>query len=219
MKRQASIRPEGKGSNQLNYVPTRQINEMRNRQCLYGLARFAYRALVAPDYSGAILWSELALQTASRLGISVHFCDFQTASTELPAIQSSVNLGKTISKLSQTLSQKYPNSFAEHERPPHFLVGLNEILKFRRTQDTAIQAERRPPLCEAEAARGFVESANYHGIPMRRPTLIPMDCCDLRQPVVSRFEEIQPNRCLLVGQNMKFWAIHQRWSWSLSCSV
>ncbi len=34
----------GQRSNQLNYVPTRQINEMRNRQCLRGFARFAYRA-------------------------------------------------------------------------------------------------------------------------------------------------------------------------------
>jgi hypothetical protein len=34
----------GQRSNQLNYVPTRHINEMRNRQCLCGFARFAYRA-------------------------------------------------------------------------------------------------------------------------------------------------------------------------------
>jgi hypothetical protein len=31
----------GQRSNQLNYVPTRQINEMRNRQCLCGIARIA----------------------------------------------------------------------------------------------------------------------------------------------------------------------------------
>ena len=36
-------------SNQLNYVPTCRINEMRNRQYLRGLARFAYRAPVALD--------------------------------------------------------------------------------------------------------------------------------------------------------------------------
>jgi hypothetical protein len=44
----------GQRSNQLNYVPTRQINEMRNRQCLYGFARFAYNAqsaLTDPDCS------------------------------------------------------------------------------------------------------------------------------------------------------------------------
>src|SRR5207253_5367372 len=34
----------GQRSNQLNYVPTRQINEMRNRQCLCGFAQIAYRA-------------------------------------------------------------------------------------------------------------------------------------------------------------------------------
>jgi hypothetical protein len=31
----------GQRSNQLNYVPTRQINEMRNRLCLCGFAQFA----------------------------------------------------------------------------------------------------------------------------------------------------------------------------------
>src|SRR5271156_6988828 len=34
----------GQRSNQLNYVPTRQINKMRNKQCLCGSAHFAYRA-------------------------------------------------------------------------------------------------------------------------------------------------------------------------------
>ena len=37
----------GQRSNQLNYVPTRQINKMRNRQCLCGFARFAYVAQIA----------------------------------------------------------------------------------------------------------------------------------------------------------------------------
>ena len=33
----------GQRSNQLNYVPTRQINKMRNRQCLCGAAQVALR--------------------------------------------------------------------------------------------------------------------------------------------------------------------------------
>ena len=37
----------GQRSNQLNYVPTRQINEMRNLQFLCGIARIAYRASIA----------------------------------------------------------------------------------------------------------------------------------------------------------------------------
>src|SRR5260370_16330187 len=37
----------GQRSNQLNYVPTRQINKMRNNQCLCGFAPIAYRALIA----------------------------------------------------------------------------------------------------------------------------------------------------------------------------
>ena len=35
----------GQRSNQLNYVPTRQINKMRNRQCLCSFARIATRSL------------------------------------------------------------------------------------------------------------------------------------------------------------------------------
>ena len=36
----------GQRSNQLNYVPTRQINEMRNRRYLCGFARFALIARI-----------------------------------------------------------------------------------------------------------------------------------------------------------------------------
>jgi hypothetical protein len=39
----------GRRSNQLNYVPTRQINKMRKNQCLCGLARLAYFALLVRD--------------------------------------------------------------------------------------------------------------------------------------------------------------------------
>src|SRR5437764_8618816 len=47
----------GQRSNQLDYVPTRQINKMRNNQSLCGIAPFAYdapSALRDPDcsYSG-----------------------------------------------------------------------------------------------------------------------------------------------------------------------
>jgi hypothetical protein len=44
----------GQRSNQLNYVPTRQFNNMRNNQCLCGFAQIAYRApsaLTDPDCS------------------------------------------------------------------------------------------------------------------------------------------------------------------------
>jgi hypothetical protein len=42
----------GQRSNQLNYVPSCQINEMRNNQCLCGIAPIAYNApcaLTDPD--------------------------------------------------------------------------------------------------------------------------------------------------------------------------
>jgi hypothetical protein len=35
----------GQRSNQLNYVPTRQINDMRNRQCLCGFVSGAKSAI------------------------------------------------------------------------------------------------------------------------------------------------------------------------------
>ncbi len=34
----------GQRSNQLNYVPNRRINEMRNRQCSRGFGQIAYSA-------------------------------------------------------------------------------------------------------------------------------------------------------------------------------
>jgi hypothetical protein len=37
-------RSVGQRPNQLNYVPTRQINEMSNNQCLCGFERIAYIA-------------------------------------------------------------------------------------------------------------------------------------------------------------------------------
>jgi hypothetical protein len=36
----------GQRSNQLNYVPTRQVNEMRKNQCLCGFAHFAISCTV-----------------------------------------------------------------------------------------------------------------------------------------------------------------------------
>jgi hypothetical protein len=58
----------GQRSNQLNYVPTRQINEMRNRQCSCGFARFAYRAPVAPDCPKERDSCPNRPQTASKFG-------------------------------------------------------------------------------------------------------------------------------------------------------
>src|ERR1700680_348332 len=66
----------GQRSNQLNYVPTRQIYPNANRQCSCGFTRFAYYA-----------WNSLCRLKRSRFlsesqlpanfGISVHLCDAQ----------------------------------------------------------------------------------------------------------------------------------------------
>ena len=73
----------GQRSNQLNYVPTRQINEMRNNQCLCGFARFAYRAPVAPRLPKRARF--LSEPPPNRLQISAFPCTSamcKTASTD-----------------------------------------------------------------------------------------------------------------------------------------
>ncbi len=56
----------GQRSNQLNYVPTRQINKMRNKQCLCGFARIAYIAQSAPDDQIASNPAETANKNLSK---------------------------------------------------------------------------------------------------------------------------------------------------------
>ncbi len=57
----------GQRSNQLNYVPTLQINEMRNRQCLCGIARAAYCAPTALGCSKRPYYWLNHLQTAYKV--------------------------------------------------------------------------------------------------------------------------------------------------------
>ncbi len=89
----------GQRSNQLNYVPTRQINEMRNRQCLCGFARFAYRAwncLRCPKERDSC---PNRPQTAPNFGIPCTFAMCKTALHRvLRAIQIVANLDETANK-------------------------------------------------------------------------------------------------------------------------
>jgi hypothetical protein len=124
----------GQRSNQLNYVPTCQINEMRNDHCLCGFARFAYRAPVAPNCPKERDSCPNRPQTASKF---LHFRALlrlpkqpaQRAPGNPEFCQSGQNHQQNFRK---SLSQKYPNSFSQntkdHLRSPR--VGLNEILKF-----------------------------------------------------------------------------------------
>ena len=90
----------GQRSNQLNYVPTRQINEMRNLQHLCWFAPCAYGAWnygIGPKERDS--WLN-RLQTASKFLHSRHACDVQNDRTMvLPTTQlvvtSSVAVGKT----------------------------------------------------------------------------------------------------------------------------
>lgn len=56
----------GQRSNQLNYVPTRQINEMRNNQFLCGLPRFSNRALFARKEQNALIPARIARKPHSE---------------------------------------------------------------------------------------------------------------------------------------------------------
>ena len=93
----------GQRSNQLNYVPTYQINEIRNRQCLCGLAQFAYRA-----------WNSLCCprrrdSCPNRPQISASPC--------CRGIGFAANLGKaTNTTLGEIKHEKYPNSFSQNTK-------------------------------------------------------------------------------------------------------
>src|ERR1700737_1851174 len=58
---------KGQRSNRLNYVPTCQINEMRNRQCLCGVAQIAYSALIAFQKGTVALLSPFCPDAGVRL--------------------------------------------------------------------------------------------------------------------------------------------------------
>ena len=108
----------GQRSNQLNYVPTRQINKMRNYQCLCGFAQFAYRA-----------WSCLRCpkerdscpnrpQTASKFQQlpALVPCAKPLAQTALGDPDCRQPGQDRQQNLSKGLKQKYPNSFSENTK-------------------------------------------------------------------------------------------------------
>src|SRR5579864_5765306 len=81
----------GKRSNQLNYVPTRQINKMRNNQCLCGVARIANHA-----------WSCL-------------YC--QKERDSCPNRPPQISPGRDDRRdLSSSSALKYPNSFLQNTK-------------------------------------------------------------------------------------------------------
>jgi hypothetical protein len=132
----------GQRSNQLNYVPTRQINEMRNRQCLCHFAQIAYSA-----------WNCLRCTkerdscpnrpqiSAFRALLRFPKHPAQSAPGDPEFCQSGQNHQQNFRK---SLSQKYPNSFSQNTKDHlHFpRVGLNEILKFGCNGDTSCLCDR-----------------------------------------------------------------------------
>src|SRR5579863_980097 len=115
----------GQRSNQLNYVPTRQINKMRNYQCLCGFARLAYRAPVAPDCPKERDSCPNRPQTAYKswpLPAPVP-CANPLAQTT-PGDPDCSRPGRNRQRnLSKCLAQKYPNSFSQNTKVQDELVA------------------------------------------------------------------------------------------------
>ena len=80
----------GQRSNQLNYVPTRQINKMRNNQCLCSFPLFASSAPIAPEFQNGVLSAVTAYKI--RVWNQTRFHESQR-------------------EKQRTTLQKYPNSF------------------------------------------------------------------------------------------------------------
>jgi hypothetical protein len=80
-------------SNQLNYVPTCQINKMRNNQCLCGLAQIAYRALIAFPCLKERSYRRNRLQTAYKFLTGLPRCPRRFAPIAKKETQE--NLAKT----------------------------------------------------------------------------------------------------------------------------
>ena len=121
----------GQRSNQLNYVPTRQINEMRNKQCLCGFAQFAYRArscLRCPKERDSC---PNRPQTASNFRHFRALLRFpkqsaQNAPGDPEFNQSGQNHQQNFRK---SLSQKYPNSFSQNTKDHlHFPIAWRPLL-------------------------------------------------------------------------------------------
>ncbi len=136
----------GRRSNQLNYVPTRQINKMQNNQCLSGFARFAYRAPVVPDCPKERDSCPNRPQTASKSRRSRALLRFpkqpaQRAPADLEFRQSGQNDQRNFRK---SLSQKYPNSFSQNTKDHlHFPKGRTDRnSQIRRQADTSCLCDR-----------------------------------------------------------------------------
>src|SRR5580698_5029456 len=125
----------GQRSNQLNYVPTRQINEILNRQCLCCFARFAHRAWNCPDCPKERDSCPNRPQTATKFGLfpALLRCatrPAQNAPGDPDCSQPGQNHHRNVSR---RFAQKYPNSFSQntkdHEESNR--LKLTELVKWR----------------------------------------------------------------------------------------
>ena len=133
----------GQRSNQLNYVPTREINEMCNLQCLCGIARFAYRAwncLGCPKERDSCP-NRPETATKFELFPALLRCakpPAQNAPRDPDCCQS----GNRQQKLRTGLALKYPNSFSlntEERRGSVRLVGKPDLTGLRQACPSSAQ--------------------------------------------------------------------------------
>ena len=136
----------GQRSNQLNYVPTRQINKMQNHQYLCGFVRFAYRA-----------WN--CLRCTKERDSCPNRPQTATKFRPLPALLPCANpLAQTApdepdfrqpgqdrqQDLSRDSAQKYPNSFSQNTKDHLHFSGSDsaKFSKFGRNADTSCLCDR-----------------------------------------------------------------------------
>ena len=132
----------GQRSNQLNYVPTRQINEMRNRQCLCDFAQIAYSAwncLRCTKERGSCPNRPQISAFRALLRFPKH--PAQSAPGDPEFCQSGQNHQQNYRK---SLSQKYPNSFSQNTKD-HLDFPGSDGTKFSNSAATVV-----PVVCATE---------------------------------------------------------------------
>ena len=144
----------GQRSNQLNYVPTRQINEMRNNQCLCGFAQIAYRALIASPCLQERCFRRNRPQTANKFLAGLPHCPGRFA--------------PIAKKKTRKTSRKHLNSFSftAKGRPASFTrLGFYDATVLRScTPKARLEDRREHYACFSSLISSGIPSAKPHSV-------------------------------------------------------
>ena len=137
----------GQRSNQLNYVPTRQINKMRNKQCLCGFAQFAYRACNCLRCTKERDSCPNRPQTATKFRLLPALVpSANPLAQNAPADPDCSQLGRNRQQnLSKCLAQKYPNSFSQNTEERRALRYFFDEFNWKHAARMALQKRLNDP--------------------------------------------------------------------------